>query len=438
MIILDTNILEKAKLGTTSTDLLKTIGTSGVDVVAVPSVVMEELIAHRIVPERRKYERAAQALSSIAESTPWPFSPKPPAFNHERFRNHWYDQYAEIVTVIPTSRAALQEAFHRETHVLAPCKEVEAGGKTEKVGGRDAAIWLTAVEYAREHTDEKVYFVSGNTRDFGDGRSYAYPMDEDLTGLDGRFIHLISLTEVVNEFATPEGVDNIAAEAALRTTEALRAVAQESFRTYGHRRPGHEPPPFAVAASRTGEFDLNGLGADDVEAVHVNGWLSAPSVKYSSVRDIKAHRIGDHVWCAATAQWLLAGLVLDGPVDAVVVAAGAVWETRVLFSTTQPETPLTVLRTFQPRAATTEELANMPEPPQKPDLNLFAEARRWSRLARAAAHANSNLSGAAFANLLQQTDEFSNERGYFRSAEAERIQTLILGHESPTEPPADD
>ncbi|MEU6324348.1 hypothetical protein [Streptomyces sp. NPDC047009] len=120
-------------------------------------------------------------------------------------------------------------------------------------------------------------------------------MDEDLTGLDGRFIHLTSLTEVVNEFATPEDVDSIAAEAALRTTEALTAVAQEAFRTYGHRRPGHEPLPFAVAASRTGEFDLNGLGADDVEAVRANWWLSAPSVKCSSVHDIKAQRIGDHV-----------------------------------------------------------------------------------------------------------------------------------------------
>ncbi|MEU1596980.1 hypothetical protein ABZ468_30035 [Streptomyces sp. NPDC005708] len=110
----------------------------------------------------------------------------------------------------------------------------------------------------------------------------------------------------------------------------------------------------------------------------------------------------------------------------------------MLVSTTQSETPLTVLRTFQPRAATTEELANMPEPPQKPDLNLFADAARWSRLERAAAHANRNLSGAALANLLQQLDEFSNERGYFRSADAERIRTLILGHESPTEPPTDD
>ncbi|MEJ8673078.1 hypothetical protein WKI71_45710 [Streptomyces sp. MS1.AVA.1] len=135
MIILDTNILEKAKLGTTSTDLLKTIGTSGVDVVAVPTVVMEELIAHRSVPERRKYERAAQVLNSIAESSPWPYSPKPPVFDRGRFRDYWFDRYSEIVTVIPTSGAALQEAVHRETHVLAPCKEFGEGKKTEKSAG---------------------------------------------------------------------------------------------------------------------------------------------------------------------------------------------------------------------------------------------------------------------------------------------------------------
>ncbi|GAB3004540.1 hypothetical protein GCM10023080_082730 [Streptomyces pseudoechinosporeus] len=49
-------------------------------------------------------------------------------------------------------------------------------------GGRDAAIWLTAVEYAREHPEETVYFVSRNTKDFGDGTAYPPLMDQDLEG----------------------------------------------------------------------------------------------------------------------------------------------------------------------------------------------------------------------------------------------------------------
>lgn len=382
MIILDTNILEKAKLGTTSTDLLKVIGTSGVDVVAVPSVVMEELISHRIVPERRKYEKAAQALASIAESTPWPYSPKPPVFDAQRFSDYWYGRYTEIVTVINTSGAALQEAVRRETHVLPPCKEVEAGGKKlEKVGGRDAAIWLTAVEYAREHPDEKVYFVSENTKDFTDGTSYKHPMDEDVKGLDGRFIHLTTLTDVVNEFAAPEDLDAAVAEAALHAPEAVEAVAREAFKKYGLRQ-GRETPSFTVAVSRDIAPHPDTPGADEVQAIRVKWWIAKPSVKYLSVRDIKAHRIGDHVWCVATVQWLLAGYVFNPHSDSYVVPGGAVWETRVLFSTTQPETPLTVLRAPQPRAATGEEFANIPELPENPGTDALVNPKVWTSLER--------------------------------------------------------
>lgn len=435
MIILDTNILEKAKLGTTSTDLLKTIGTSGVDVVAVPSVVMEELIAHRIVPERRKYERAAQALNSIAESTPWPYSPKLPVFDHDRFRDHWSRQWGEIVSVLRTSGEALHEAMHREAHVLAPCKEVETGQKTEKVGGRDAAIWLTAIEYARQHPTEKVYFVSGNTRDFGDGSTYQHPMDADLFGLEGRFIHLTSLTDVVNEFATPENVDNAAAETALRTPEALRAVALDARRTYG-LRVGHHTPLFPVAATVSGNRRLNHLGADDIETALVDGWLAAPAVSYHSVRDIKAHRIGDHVWCGATAQWLLAGLVFRKPGGSHVNPAGAVWETRVLFSTTQPETPLTVLRSSLPRAATLEELANMPEPPQKPELDVLVNARRWSLIEQAVAHSTRNFSDLP--EFLRQSWEFEDaKRGLSRHVDAQVMEDLLHRWKA-EEPPTDD
>ncbi|MEJ8673079.1 hypothetical protein WKI71_45715 [Streptomyces sp. MS1.AVA.1] len=312
---------------------------------------------------------------------------------------------------------------------------IRRGKEDGEVGGRDAAIWLTAIEYAREHPGEKVYFVSENTADFGDGTSYEHPMDEDLAGLHGRFVHLTSLTDVVNEFATPEDVDDTAADAALRTPEALKAVSQEARKTYG-RRVGHEAPPFTVAATYAGNLRLNGLGADDVETARVNGWLSTPGIRYSSVRDIRAHRIGDHVWCAATAQWLLAGIVFADPADNLVALAGAVWETRVLFSTTQPETPLTVLRSSPPRAATVEELANMPEPPQKPDLDVFADARRWSRLERAVALTNRSIS--ALPELLGQLQEFSDEQGRFRVGDAERIQGLILGYAPPEEPPTDD
>jgi hypothetical protein len=70
----------------------------------------------------------------------------------------------------PTSEAALGEAEFRESNVLPPCKAIVINDRGEQVktGCRDAAIWLTAVEYAREHPEKTVYFVSRDTKDFGD------------------------------------------------------------------------------------------------------------------------------------------------------------------------------------------------------------------------------------------------------------------------------
>lgn len=155
LIILDTNILTKSGIDSATTDLVKIIRASEVERVAVPWVVLEELTAHRSVPYREKYEAAEAALRSLKDGTPWLLhTPLPQMHLH-----------------IPTSEAVLKESLIREANLLPPCKQVmaNAGGDTVKVGARDAAIWLTAVEYARQHPDETVYFVSKNTKDFGDG-----------------------------------------------------------------------------------------------------------------------------------------------------------------------------------------------------------------------------------------------------------------------------
>ncbi|MGW3728328.1 PIN domain-containing protein [Streptomyces sp. NPDC000851] len=76
--------------------------------------------------------------------------------------------------MIETSESALREA-----NGVAPCK-VNDGGKQTKTGFRDTAIWMSAIEYARINPEETVYFVSSNTRDFGDGTAYPDPMDQDV------------------------------------------------------------------------------------------------------------------------------------------------------------------------------------------------------------------------------------------------------------------
>ncbi|MET9356998.1 hypothetical protein ABZY14_29030 [Streptomyces sp. NPDC006617] len=61
-----------------------------------------------------------------------------------------------------------------------------------KVGARDTAIWLSAIEYTCGHPEETVYFVTED-KDFW---PTAYPkfMRADLDGLGGqRFVHLTSV-----------------------------------------------------------------------------------------------------------------------------------------------------------------------------------------------------------------------------------------------------
>lgn len=54
-----------------------------------------------------------------------------------------------------------------------------------------------------------------NTRDFGDGTSFPFPMNEDLEGIEDRFVLLTSLSEVVQQFAEATEVDDEAVSSAL-------------------------------------------------------------------------------------------------------------------------------------------------------------------------------------------------------------------------------
>ncbi|MEV6201330.1 hypothetical protein AB0M64_15265 [Streptomyces sp. NPDC051771] len=56
----------------------------------------------------------------------------------------------------PASEAALPETMRREGSGLPPAKAEKQG----KTGGRDAAIWLSAVAYASNNPEESASFVS--------------------------------------------------------------------------------------------------------------------------------------------------------------------------------------------------------------------------------------------------------------------------------------
>ncbi|MFJ7090379.1 PIN domain-containing protein [Streptomyces mirabilis] len=367
MIILDANILRGISLNSVSADLLKTIRAADVQGVAVPWTVLEELAAQRAIRHREKFEAARTALDALRKNTPWPIIAQVPGLDLERVRQHWRDVYTAVVDVLPASEYALREATFREANLLAPCKALTVRGtdKQIKTGARDASIWLTAVEYARKHEDETVYFVSANTHDFGDGSSYEYPMDRDVKEIRDRFVHYTSLDDVVREFTEPTEVDAEAVRAIITRPETTDLISQEVWNRW--RVPLTEPSqpdrtPFrgTVLAS---DVTRDAAVAEGATAPAV-GWFTHPDVVLDSLRDLSAYRIGDHVWCTATARWLLRGSawVAAGGLSAQMLASA--WNTRLLVSPTNSEAAATLLRSDPPGAVTEDELARLPESDQ--------------------------------------------------------------------------
>lgn len=304
---------------------------------------MEELTAQRALDYRAKYEATQAAINDLTRSVPWHRDLVLDECDLHRVREHWRGRFSEIVEVIETSASALREAMHREANVIAPCKIINSGG-AHKTGARDAAIWLAAVEYAREHPDETVYFVSKD-KDFGDGSSYPPPMDLDVGQLGDRFVHLPSLDDVVTKFATPTAIDGHLVIDALSTEEALAWARLEiAFRASEGDRIRVHIPALVPSSDEVGKSRL----------AYASNWYGFNDVKLNGVKDIRAHSVDGHVWCTATVRWTLAGAGGFPPQGNTMPAVTA-FEAHVLLSPTKVDADITTLRDSGLQPATADE-----------------------------------------------------------------------------------
>ncbi|MFK0202085.1 PIN domain-containing protein [Streptomyces lavendulae] len=368
MIILDTCTIREMKPRSGPMDLLRTIRASGIERVAAPWVAIEELAAQKAITYLSAWEGAVGALEALAKASPWDV-PAVGAADPEGVREHWRKVYGDLLEVLPASQAVMQQALIREANALPPCKhKVDGKGiKKEKIGGRDAAIWLTAIEYAREHPDETVYFVSGNHRDFGDGESgYEYPMDQDLDGIEEHFVHLTKVDDLVARFAQPVEVDRGRVQASLAKAAGY------------------------VLAGFVEGLDAEGSAFEctwaDSEGNHV-GWAThwldteGAEARHTSLSDVTAYRMADHTWVMADATWELSGFVLvDGNQLAHAVSSYA---TRVLlvFEDADPdwEGQVEVIRAEEPRAVDYD-LKSRSEPKRVDAESLRRAATEASRI----------------------------------------------------------
>jgi hypothetical protein len=219
-----------------------------------------------------------------------------------------------------------------------------------KTGYRDAAIWVSAIEFAQKYLGQTVYFVSSNTDDFGDGSAYLYPMNDDLAAIGDRFVHLTSLTEVIDRFARPVESNEARVQAILESKE-LRPVIVDHMMSRTDNGNGSTAFECTAAAGSLGELLL---------ATTAQNWIGSPMVQLRSTQEVNTYRIGEQEWSTARASWLLYGLALVGSDPSVAIAACS-WDTRVLLAPTQVDDPrLTILGSFPPATVPEAEFDSAP------------------------------------------------------------------------------
>lgn len=311
MIILDTCVIREMRLDGIDAHLLRAIRETETERVGAPWMVLEERAAQLAIEHTVAHEKALSAYKQLERATPWPL-PALPASDPELVREHWRSKLGELVEQLDTSENALRQGMYREANTIPP-----AGKKKDiKTGARDVAIWLSAVEYARAHPQENVYFVSGNTKDFTNGTGpYPAPMDKDLEGLKDRFVHLTELAQLLGRLAPPVEVTTEQVEKLLPAfTDQIRDAVMERWGNTLSLPLGH----FSVLQRMTGQV------------TRARGWFAVsgtPHVKAVKVTDAQGYQLGGREWCTATVDWQIIGVAYFG--DAVGSACG-VWKTHVM------------------------------------------------------------------------------------------------------------
>ncbi|MEV6400811.1 PIN domain-containing protein [Streptomyces sp. NPDC051907] len=307
MIILDTCVIRGMRLDGSEVEVLRAIVATGTERVGAPSMAVEELAAQKALEYVEAHRAAARALRQLANKS-HRTEPKLEEPDPEGVREMWRKKYS-FLDVLPTSGEAAMEGLYREANVLPPATTKGEGDKRVKVGARDVAIWLTAVEYAREHPDETVYFVSNNHRDFTKGDAYPPPMDADVADLGDRFVHLTNLDELLETVAPRVPVSEADALGLLTFHTEYVALTAQSVWSRG-------TAPIHV---RTREG----------EAITAQTWAFPAEVRVqlTDVSDVEAYQLGAKSWIVATARWQLVGLAIG----TTLVQAACTWETRILF-----------------------------------------------------------------------------------------------------------
>ncbi|MFE2116941.1 PIN domain-containing protein [Streptomyces microflavus] len=365
MIILDTQVVRGMAFDSAEARLVRVIRKSETDRVALPWMAFEERLAQYVLAYEDAHRKAESVHRELARKLPPPVDVTAPTLiDPDQARKLWDARLRELVEVIPTSGEIFQEALKREANEQRP-----AGKKGDtKTGARDVAIWLTAIEYARAHPDETVYFISGNTRDFTDGKvDYPAPMDADRNLAGGNFVHLTKLSEVLAKLASAVSVEEDDVKARLRSSSW--SVQRAALSSWADAR-GLMSTPVTALWRTSGEVEQVRFVLDRRKKYPFVTTLL-------DVEDIKAYRLGDDIWCTAKMTWQFIGPALEtsrmdysGALD----LACCTWTSHVMLPLTEGVGPVPqIFDTRRPEAPQASDDIDWPE--------TAAESRRdlWNR-----------------------------------------------------------
>lgn len=356
MIILDANIIKGVSLRGPVADILRAIRAAGVERVGTPWIAVEEIAAQEALSYAKKHEAAMEAVEALRKATPWEHVHHLKRWPAEHVRRHWREKYSSVTEVLETSHRAYQEALYRETNQIAPCKTVNSG--KHKTGARDAAIWLTAVEYAEAHKDETVYFVSKDS-DMSEDGQLLLEMQKDIAGMEHRFHLFTSLDDVVTKFATK--VEASAEDVReLLDTEESHATVLAATRNASRR--------YRVVSGTLMPSATNG---GPRRMLRGTGNWSPTAVALAKVLEVSGHQVGGHHYFTAWVRWLLRD---DRMVRGEVHERAYAWETRVLLSTAVDQA-MTVLDFRRPGPISEEDVPNVPELPETTEERLTRMGR---------------------------------------------------------------
>ncbi|WP_457029306.1 PIN domain-containing protein [Kitasatospora sp. P5_F3] len=337
MIVLDTNTIRSAKTGGPEEELLRTLRASRAERVGMPRTVLDELLAQHVLAYQRAHEASVSAAEQLNKATPWKTVDGPDDYDPNRVRQHWIERYQRVAEVLETRGPVLQLALTREAGLIPPCKLVGEGKNQYKTGARDAAIWLTAVDYAKRNPTESVYFVSNNSKDFGKKIGDVPQLSSDIKGMEGRFFLHLTLGSVLAQFGKEVPTTEEEVRGLLNRPESLGVVTRRARLMQLRRR---------VEVPRINPVYLPFVARLSEEARATLAEVTTP----------RSFEIDGARWFTASARWLL----LDeqtSPAGAPLLRLWS-WTTRVMVAPDSHD--VTVLQADLPTDGSEEDRARFP------------------------------------------------------------------------------